>query len=172
MDLAERYRYQIKSAEAMETARKDEPWWAVPLLVLLLPFVIGILFFRGFYTIILYLLVWTCWLPRGRDLLVVYSDSPHWKNYFEEEILPHVQERAVVMNWSERRNWIERMSLGPSVFRHLGGDRDFNPIAIRFRPFRIHRTYRFKGPIGKWRKTDDRRDLDSLLFRFFADLKS
>jgi hypothetical protein len=53
------------------------------------------------YRIALYLLVWALWLPRGKDILLVYSDSPIWREYVLSEILPLVQERAVVLNWSE-----------------------------------------------------------------------
>jgi hypothetical protein len=155
----------------MKVTPKVEPWWVIPLFILLLPFVIAAIHFWALYSISLYFLVWACWLTRGRDLLVVYSDSPHWKNYIEEEILPRVRDRAIVLNWSQRRNWIGKMTLSSMVFQHFGGYREFNPIAVRFRPFWIHNTYRFWEPIKKWRKKDDRRDLDSLLTRFFADLE-
>jgi hypothetical protein len=57
------------------------------------------------YEAALYLLVWTCWLPRGKDILLVYSDSPIWHEYMATEVLPLVQKRAVVLNWSERQKW-------------------------------------------------------------------
>ena len=63
------------------------------------------------YKTTLYLLVWTLWLPRGKDILFVYSDSPIWRDYMTSEVLPLVHERAVVLNWSERKKW-ERWSLG------------------------------------------------------------
>jgi len=158
-------------AKNMKVTRKVESWWVIPLVILLLPLVVAVMLFWALYSISLYIFVWACWWTCGRDLLFVYSDSPHWKKYIEEEILPRIQDRAVVLNWSERRNWIRKMTLGSMLFRHFGGYREFNPIALRFRPFWIHHTYRFWEPIRKWRKKGDRADLDSLLTRFFADLE-
>jgi hypothetical protein len=62
-------------------------------------------------TELLYLLVWALWLPRGKDVLLVYWDSPIWHEYVTTQILPLVQDRAVVLNWSERKKWSHR-SLG------------------------------------------------------------
>jgi hypothetical protein len=41
------------------------------------------------------------WHPKGKDLLLVYSNSPHWQLYVEEHWLPNWDRRAVVLNWSE-----------------------------------------------------------------------
>jgi len=83
--------------------------------------------------------IWLTW--RNRHVLFVYSDSPIWKDYIEREVLPHIQNRAVILNWSERRNW--KNSLAVLAFRYFGGDRNFNPIAIVFQPFRFVKIYRF-----------------------------
>lgn len=157
-------------AENMNPKKKAEQWWAIPLLLLLSPLIVAVIFLRALYSLSLYILVWTCWLTRGRDLLFVYSDSPHWKEYIEQEILPRIQHRAIILNWSERRKWIQGMTLGSMLFRHFGGYREFNPIGLYFRPFWIHRTYRFWEPIRKWKKKEDRRDLDAILTRFYTDL--
>jgi hypothetical protein len=55
-----------------------------------------------------------------------------------------------VLNWSQRSNW-NRWSLPVLCFRHFGGDREFNPMAIVFRPFRKARVFRF------WRPFRDRK---------------
>jgi hypothetical protein len=154
----------------MKTKENTEPWWVIPLILLLIPLVVVVLALWGLYSLSLYLLVWLCWVSRGRDILFVYSDSPHWKEYIETEILPRIKDRAVILNWSERRKWIQKMALAPMLFRHFGGYREFNPIGFRFRPFWIHQTYRFWDPIRKWRKKGDRKDLDVLLTRFYGDL--
>ncbi len=154
----------------MKTKENTKPWWVIRLILLLLPLVLVVLLLWGLYSLSLYLLVWLCWVSRGRDILFVYSDSPHWKEYIEAEILPRIQDRAVILNWSERRKWIQKMTLGPMLFRNFGGHRGFNPIGFRFRPFRFHQTYRFWDPIRKWRKKEDRRELDTLLARFYSDL--
>jgi hypothetical protein len=68
-------------------------------------------------------------VTRGRDLLIVYSNSPNWQSYVEREWLPRWGHRAVILNWSERRQW---RSWTPAVllFRAFTGYRAFNPIAM------------------------------------------
>lgn len=68
-------------------------------------------------------------VTRGRDLLLVYSNSPHWQAYVEREWLPRWGDRAVLLNWSERQQW---SCWAPSVllFRAFTGYRAFNPIAM------------------------------------------
>jgi hypothetical protein len=55
--------------------------------------------------VLLQLVVWLTWCPRGRYVLVVYSNSPIWREYFEAHVLPAVSSRGVVLNWSERKQW-------------------------------------------------------------------
>lgn len=68
-------------------------------------------------------------VTRGRDLLIVYSNSPNWQAYVEREWLPRWGHRAVVLNWSQRKQW--RFWV-PAVllFRANTGYREFNPIAM------------------------------------------
>jgi len=40
--------------------------------------------------------------PRGKDLVLVYSNSPNWQHYVEQTWLPKWERRAVVLNWSIR----------------------------------------------------------------------
>jgi hypothetical protein len=103
------------------------------------------------YRIALYMLVWALWLPRGKDTLLVYSDSPIWHEYMVSEILPLVRVRAVVLNWSERNKW-PRWSFGVYLFRTFGGNREFNPLVVLFRPFRRARTFRFWLPFKDWKR--------------------
>ena len=72
--------------------------------------------------------------PRGKDVLLVYSDSPTWSEYMTREILPLVSSRAKILNWSERKRW-PTWSLPVRVFHTYSGSRDFNPMLILFRPF-------------------------------------
>jgi len=126
---------------------------ALVLLVLpvVLPLAIVTLAFYFPYRIALYMLVWTLWLPRGKDILLVYSDSPIWSEYVKTEIFPLVRERAVVLNWSERNKW-PRWSFQVHVFRAFGGHREFNPLVVLFRPFRRARTFRFWLPFKDWKR--------------------
>jgi hypothetical protein len=99
----------------------------------------------------LYALVWTLWLPRGKDILFVCSDSSIWHEYMTTQVLPLVQSRAFVLNWSERKRW-PRLSLPVSVFRSFGGGREFNPLVIVFRPFGRARSFRFWQPFQDWKR--------------------
>jgi hypothetical protein len=125
------------------------------LVIVLLPFVLPLalaaITFHLLYRIVLYLLVWTLWLPRGKDILFVYSDSPIWREYMETQVLPLVRERAVVLNWSERKRWLA-WSLGVAVFRHFGGAREFNPLVVLFRPARSARVFRFWLAFKDWKR--------------------
>ena len=115
-----------------------QPWW---LFVLLLPFVLvgAVLWLTA--AVILLLVVWVTWCPRGRYALVVYSNSPIWQRYFESQILPAIGSRGVVLNWSDRKRW--KYSLPVMLFRFFAGTRNFNPLAIVFQPLTWARRFTF-----------------------------
>jgi hypothetical protein len=129
--------------------------WKAALVVVLLPLVLPLslisLTLYGAHRIALYLLVWVLWLPKGIDILVVYSDSPIWHEYMATQVLPLVQHRAIVLNWSERNRW-PRFSLRTHVFQCFGGKREFNPLVVLFRPFHRARTFRFWSPFKDWKR--------------------
>ncbi len=94
--------------------------------------------------VLLHIAAWCVWCARGRDVLLVYSNSPIWQSYVEEHLLPRLSHRAVVLNWSERCTWGRTLSV--AVFRFFGGSREYNPMVIVFRPFRLTRRFRFYKP--------------------------
>ena len=118
-------------------------------------------------TVLLHALAWLVWNPRGIELLYVYSNSPHWQEYIEQNILPRLPSRAIVLNWSERKEW--KFDLATFAFRHFGGYRDFNPMALIFRPFRCVKTFRFFKPFRDFKhgKPDALHKMES---EFFAVL--
>lgn len=65
----------------------------------------------------------------GKDLLLVYSNSPHWQSYVETNWIPRWQSRAVILNWSERSTW-DRHQPEVALFHALASDREYNPLAI------------------------------------------
>jgi len=73
--------------------------------VLVLPLALVAILSHFLNLLAVYLLVWALWLPKGKDVLVVLSNSPIWHDYMSSEIMPLVRERAVVLNWSERKKW-------------------------------------------------------------------
>jgi hypothetical protein len=93
--------------------------------------------------------VWLWWNPRGIDVLFVYSNSPVWQEHIETEVLPLLGARAIVLNWSERRDW--RLGLASAIFWFFGGQREFNPLAVVCRPFRRAQVFRFWQPFKAWK---------------------
>lgn len=116
-----------------------------PLVILVIPFALAILIGLMIYGVLLTAIVWLVWCTRGVDTLVVYSDSPIWRDYMLENVIPCLRGRSVVLNWSERRHW-RWYSLPVAVFHFFGGAREYAPIAVVFRPFRWPRTFRFWQP--------------------------
>jgi len=96
----------------------------------------------GLYALLLHILLWVVWSPAGKRVLFVYSNSPVWQSYIEDNILPKLPQGSVVLNWSERRRW-RYWSLSAAAFHFFGGSREFNPLAIVVRPLRWVRVFRF-----------------------------
>lgn len=120
------------------------------LLPVLLPLAIIGLILHLLNKAFVYLLVWTWWLPRGKDVLYVSSDSTIWKEYMETEIFPLVARRAVVLSWSARSKW-PKWCFAVRVFRTFGRSRDFNPMVVLFRPFRAASVFRFLPAFREWK---------------------
>src|SRR5215510_1846406 len=129
------------------------PWWQVALIIPLIPFIIVVVVIAvvcfAVMSVCLHLIIWTFWCLRGRDILFVYSDSPIWHDYVEQRLLPPIRHRAVVLNWSRRKRW--RISLARAAFHHFAGYREFNPLALVFRPLRRTRKFRFWQPFRDFR---------------------
>jgi hypothetical protein len=113
-------------------------WLLMPFL---LPLVLAVFILCLLFGLLLQAMIWLIWLPQGRDTLVVYSDSPHWKQFFEDAFLPLVAQRSYVLNWSRRNAW-RRFCLPVLALRYFGGRNEFNPLLVLFRPFRPARTFR------------------------------
>ena len=123
----------------------------IVVLPLIIPLAILALVLLALHRVVLYVLVWLLWLPRGKDVLFVFSDSPVWRDYLSERVLPLVQERAVVVNWSERGKW-SKWWFPAHVLRTFGGGREFNPLVIVFRPLRRAQLFRFWQPFKDWER--------------------
>ena len=108
---------------------------------IILPLLVFALTFHLLAGLFLYPAIWLCWCLRGRFVLFVYSNSPIWQEYVEENILPRLGQCAVVLNWSDRSRW--KRTLAVMAFRYFGGYRQYNPMALVFRPFRFARQFRF-----------------------------
>jgi hypothetical protein len=147
-------------------------WWVIALLIVASPIIIPlVLIGLAVHLAIrlgLHIAVWCWWLPRGHDTLFVHSDSPVWQRHIQAEILPAIESRAIVLNWSQRASWPS--GLATAVFRHFAGAREFNPMAVVFRPFRPARVFRFWQPFRE-QKHGKPASLHRLQDEFFAYLK-
>lgn len=141
------------------------PVWLPLVIVFLLLLAIGI---PLSYSLV-YGFVWSVWGFRDKDTLFVYSDSPIWRDYMLSEILPLVERRAVVLNWSERSKW-KRWSLPVLAFRFFGGQKAFNPLVLVFRPFRRVQKYRFWPAFREW-KQGNKRALEELKLKLAEDTR-
>ncbi len=128
--------------------KRKTKWWHVAVIIPLAPLllaliVVAVLLFLV-RSVLLHVVIWSWWCARGRDVLFVHSNSPVWHDHIEQRILPYLGERAVVLNWSDRKRW--RWSLARIAFHYFGGYRRFNPLAVVFRPFRRTRVFQFWQP--------------------------
>jgi hypothetical protein len=67
---------------------------------------------------------------KGKPVLFVYSDSSNWKDHVETRILPRIEARSVILNWSKRRQWEGDRSLEMKLFEQWAGPGEFVPTAI------------------------------------------
>ena len=82
------------------------------------------------------------WQRRGIAGLLVYSESPHWQEYVEQEWLPRFSDRFVILNWSKRKTW--RDSLEKTLFGwYLGYEWNYNPGIVMPRGMRRPLLFRF-----------------------------
>ena len=65
--------------------------------------------------------------PSGRDVLIVYSASPHWQDYIDSHWLTRWTDRAVVLNRSAP-DWQDRPEA--ELWRRLAGRIEHTPVAI------------------------------------------
>lgn len=83
------------------------------------------------------------WKSQNKYILFIYSESPNWSQYIEENIVPKIHKNTVFLNWSKRSEWDIREPLEAKILRHWGGEFEFNPIAIVFTPKGNVKTVRF-----------------------------
>jgi hypothetical protein len=146
--------------------------WLIVLLVLS-PLIVIVLLAYGASVLLLHIALWLVWGPLGRSVLFVYSNSPVWQEYIEQNVLPRLPDNALVMNWSERRKW-NRLTLGYLAFRFFGGSREFNPLAVIVQPLRWAKCFRFWKPFRDFKhgKPDSLAKLESEFFECLGRLAS
>jgi len=94
--------------------------------------------------LLLLIAAWRRWDGSPIRGILVLSDSPNWKPYIQQHWLPRLQEKVIVLNWSEHKKW--RRSLPVRIFHRFGiggNDFNFNPSLILFRGLRHPFVYRY-----------------------------
>jgi hypothetical protein len=146
---------------------------SLPVLLVLLPVVLlsllAVLAIILVANALVLIAVWMLWSPRGKDTLVVYSQSPHWKEYFESDLLPKLERRAMALNWSERSRW-SWFDLRVVLFRAFKGNKSFVPMILVVPPFQRPKTFCFYEAFQDFKhgKEQSLRELESQVNAYFA----
>jgi len=144
--------------------------WILFLIVVIAPWVILCLTAYLVLGIIFTLAMWFVGTVSGRDTVFVYSESPNWEKHVKEHIIPKIAQRSFILNWSERRLWNQWTSLPILIFNFFGGSRCYNPIAIVFRPLRLHKTFRFFEAFRDYKHGNPQslEDIESEFFKYLG----
>jgi hypothetical protein len=139
---------RTKTRLATRTRRRGTIPAAIVILTspLWLPLLLVVLVGRLIRVATLYAIVWLWWIGRARQrVLFVHSDSPHWRQHIETNILPKLPQDSVILNWSERARW-RSFSVPVLLFHCFAGNKEFNPIGLVFPRFAMVERYRFWQP--------------------------
>lgn len=175
------------------TKVKTSPWYIGALfilgLILLLPLILlAVLFFlvpwlyaRFIQRPRLLREVKNKWLPQNKFILFVYSDNELWKDYAEKYIIPKIAANAVILNWSNRRDWINSNSLEARLFRNFQygrewiwrqnirmGGQNYNHMAIVFKPWSQPKVINFYKALKdyKFGKDEKLKTVESELYAY------
>ena len=104
----------------------------------------------------------------GKDILIVYTDSPHWRDYIESRWLPRWGDRAVVLDRS--RPWSHDQ---PEVrlWRAVAGSAEHTPVVIVVPPRGRVQIVRFWLAFRDYKHGKDRklRDAEARLARILGE---
>lgn len=147
---------------------------AVALAVFILPFIVLIILAVRLQLVLVLIAVRLMWIPKGKYLLVVHSESPVWSPYLKGHLIPETSAHAVLLNWSERKSW-SRAQLSTQVFDAIVGSREHTPSVVLFDPWWKPKVYRFWKPFKAYKRGDTKlvqnladqlnNDLDALVTR-------
>jgi hypothetical protein len=135
-------------------------WWMIllsPLLIIWIPvaLMLALICIAG-KSLYLRTLVITRWKKKGINVLLIYSDSPHWKERIENEIIPQIKDQAVILNTSISQAWGDQEKFADKIYSFFGGRKDMKPMAIVFHGFSNFKDFRFYQAYQKFKKGNDR----------------
>ena len=122
----------------------------LPLILLWLPIVAVVMCFLYCF---LYGVAWFVWMPQGKDVLIVTSDSPVWREYMQREIIAKLEQRSIILNWSERAKW-PWLHIPALALQLWGGSNEFNPMVLVFKRFQTVEKFRFWAAFKEYKHGD------------------
>jgi hypothetical protein len=135
-------------------------------------FLIPIAFIIGYklYGFTIRIIAAKLWGRRGIRGVLVYSNSPNWQEYIEEEWLPVIGKHTKILNWSNHKKW--RKSLSVLLFKYYCGTyNNFNPSVILLRGARTPLVFRFFFAFRD-AKHGNQEALNNLEERLFKEIKT
>lgn len=138
----------------------------IPLTILILP----VWLLEGAF---LRLWFWYRWKVHGQNIILTTSNSPKWKDYMTEFVIPHAADNAMVLNWSERKSWRQIARL-PAWARErwVGrGQKGHCPSIVFMKSILNIETISLYEPFRLYNR-GDATDLENVLNKFFADLEA
>ena len=129
------------------------PWILVGIVVVPLAFayVLAVIALNVMARIVVRLVVELAWGWTGRRVLLVYSRSPVWQAYIEANWLPRLENRAIVLDWSNRSTWKFMRPFAATVFRLWSPGHDFNPSAYLIPTLRPVKHIGFHEAFRDWK---------------------
>lgn len=96
------------------------------------------------------------WFPKGKYGFFIYSSSRKWENYFEQELIPKIQSKVIVWNWSTRLQhvWSNDL-LEAKALKLFQTSRYYYPVAIVFLPSGKVKIFDFYVPYIKMLKSQN-----------------
>ncbi|HEX7966057.1 MAG TPA: hypothetical protein VF651_10085 [Gammaproteobacteria bacterium] len=87
--------------------------------------------------------------PANKWILVSYTESEHWSQYLETEIIPRLGDACVVINRS-RPDWKQKYPIEAKAIKVWGKNRQYNPMIVlvpkvgRVKIFRLFEEFKAK----------------------------
>ena len=109
----------------------------LPLMILILsPFILIQDLFRFFEGLGLWVWFKSTHGRHGKTLIFVTSEDPSWQPYIAANIIPRIEDQAIILDYKNRPSWHHTRYLEFRAFKKWAeADRDYNPVAIVFRAF-------------------------------------
>lgn len=94
------------------------------------------------------------WFPKGKYVFFLYSSRKKWEKYFKNELIPKIQDKSTIWNWSTRHQdgWY-RDRFAPKILSLYRPDQHFCPLAVVFSPSGAIRIFAFYLPYVKMIKS-------------------